>query len=56
MTDDEIADLRRKAREWRLEVATAPASLLTLYENIVDVCLQMTKQGTFLPMAEPAEK
>jgi hypothetical protein len=55
MTDDEIAALRQKTREWLADKATAPAPLLALYENIVDVCLQMTMQGSFLPAGEVVE-
>ena len=55
MTQEEIAALRQRAKDWQAEAATAPASLLTLYDNIVELCLQMTMQGTFLPASEAIE-
>jgi hypothetical protein len=48
MTDDEIAAMRQRVRDWQAEVSATPANLLALYERIVESCLGMVTEGATL--------
>ena len=56
MTGEEVAALRRRAREWQQGVATEPEELLALYERIVDACLRETPPADDLPAPEIVER